>query len=57
MARVKRGVIAKARHRKVLDKAKGYYGARSRVYRVAKSSAPARTRGIIRSSSVISSDS
>jgi large subunit ribosomal protein L20 len=36
MARVKRGVIAKARHRKVLDKAKGYYGARSRVYRVAK---------------------
>ena len=36
MARVKRGVIAKARHRKVLDKAKGYYGARSKVYRVAK---------------------
>ena len=36
MARVKRGVIAKARHRKVLNKAKGYYGARSKVYRVAK---------------------
>lgn len=36
MARVKRGVTAKARHRKVLDKAKGYYGARSKVYRVAK---------------------
>jgi large subunit ribosomal protein L20 len=36
MARVKRGVIAKARHRKVLDKAKGYYGARSKIYRVAK---------------------
>ena len=36
MARVKRGVIAKARHRKILDKAKGYYGARSKVYRVAK---------------------
>jgi large subunit ribosomal protein L20 len=35
MARVKRGVVAKARHRKVLDKAKGYYGARSKVYRVA----------------------
>ena len=35
MARVKRGVIARARHKKVLDRAKGYYGARSRVYRVA----------------------
>lgn len=36
MARVKRGVTAKARHKKVLNQAKGYYGARSRVYRVAK---------------------
>jgi len=36
MARVKRGVTAKKRHKKVLKKAKGYYGARSRVYRVAK---------------------
>ena len=36
MARVKRGVIAKARHRKVLAKAKGYYGARGKVYRAAK---------------------
>lgn len=36
MARVKRGVTAKAKHKKVLKKAKGYYGARSRVYRVAK---------------------
>jgi large subunit ribosomal protein L20 len=36
MARVKRGVTARARHKKVLDKAKGYYGARSRVYRTAK---------------------
>lgn len=36
MARVKRGVTAKARHKKVMDAAKGYYGARSRVYRVAK---------------------
>ena len=35
MPRVKRGVTARARHKKVLDKAKGYYGARSRVYRVA----------------------
>ena len=36
MARVKRGVIAKARHKKVLGEAKGYYGARSKIYRVAK---------------------
>lgn len=36
MARVKRGVTAKARHKKVLKQAKGYFGARSRVYRVAK---------------------
>ncbi len=36
MARVKRGVTAKAKHKKVLNQAKGYYGARSRVYRVAK---------------------
>jgi len=36
MARVKRGVTAKARHKKILKLAKGYYGARSRVYRVAK---------------------
>ncbi len=36
MARVKRGVIAKARHKKVLKKAKGYYGARSTMFRVAK---------------------
>jgi large subunit ribosomal protein L20 len=35
MPRVKRGVTARARHKKVLKKAKGYYGARSRVYRVA----------------------
>ncbi|MDH3400372.1 MAG: 50S ribosomal protein L20 [Chromatiales bacterium] len=36
MSRVKRGVTAKARHKKVLAKAKGYFGARSKVYRVAK---------------------
>ena len=36
MARVKRGVTAKARHKKVLREAKGYYGARRKVYRVAK---------------------
>ena len=35
MARVKRGVTARARHKKVLDKAKGYYGARSRTFRTA----------------------
>ncbi|AGA33873.1 LSU ribosomal protein L20p [Thioalkalivibrio nitratireducens DSM 14787] len=36
MPRVKRGVTAHARHKKVLDQAKGYYGARKNVYRVAK---------------------
>ena len=36
MARVKRGVVARRRHKKVLKQAKGYYGARSRVFRVAK---------------------
>jgi large subunit ribosomal protein L20 len=36
MARVKRGVVARARHKKLLGKAKGYYGARRKVYRVAK---------------------
>jgi large subunit ribosomal protein L20 len=35
VARVKRGVTARRRHKKVLKLAKGYYGARSRVYRVA----------------------
>lgn len=35
MARVKRGVQARRRHKKILKQAKGYYGARSRVYRVA----------------------
>lgn len=35
MARVKRGVTARARHKKVLKRAKGYYGARSRVFRAA----------------------
>ena len=35
MARVKRGTIAHARHKKVLDRAKGYYGRRKNVYRVA----------------------
>jgi large subunit ribosomal protein L20 len=35
MARVKRGVVAHRKHKKVLARAKGYYGARSRVYRVA----------------------
>ena len=36
MARVKRGVIAKARHKKILRQARGYYGARSRTFKVAK---------------------
>ncbi|MFT2111415.1 50S ribosomal protein L20 [Marinomonas sp. 2405UD68-3] len=36
MPRVKRGVQARRRHKKILKQAKGYYGARSRVFRVAK---------------------
>lgn len=36
MARVKRGVMAKKHHKKVLQAAKGYYSARSRVFRAAK---------------------
>ena len=36
MPRIKRGVVARKKHKKVLKKAKGYYGARSRVFRVAK---------------------
>ncbi|MEE4163449.1 MAG: 50S ribosomal protein L20 [Woeseiaceae bacterium] len=36
MARVKRGTIAKAKHKKVLKKAKGYYGARSKLFKTAK---------------------
>jgi large subunit ribosomal protein L20 len=36
MPRVKRGVTAHARHKKILKQAKGYRGARSRVFRVAK---------------------
>ena len=36
MARVKRGVTAHARHKKILGKAKGYYNARRKIYRAAK---------------------
>ncbi|RMG53431.1 MAG: 50S ribosomal protein L20 [Gammaproteobacteria bacterium] len=36
MPRVKRGVTARARHKKVIKKAKGYYGRRKNVFRVAK---------------------
>lgn len=35
MARVKRGVVAKRRHKKVLKSAKGYYGNKSRSFRAA----------------------
>ncbi|MBI2970059.1 MAG: 50S ribosomal protein L20 [Gammaproteobacteria bacterium] len=35
MARVKRGVTARARHKKVLERAKGYQGTRKNVFRVA----------------------
>ena len=36
MLRVKRGVTARARHKKILDLAKGYRGRRSKVFRIAK---------------------
>lgn len=36
MPRIKRGVVAHRRHKKILKQAKGYYGARSRIFRVAK---------------------
>ena len=36
MARVKRGVTSHRRHKKILDQAKGYYGNRSRTFKVAK---------------------
>ena len=36
MARVKRGVTARRRHKKVIKLAKGYYNARRKVFRVAK---------------------
>ena len=36
MPRVKRGVTARARHKKVLEQSKGYRGRRSNVYRIAK---------------------
>ena len=36
MPRVKRGVVARATHKKLLAKAKGYRGRRKNVYRVAK---------------------
>ena len=36
MPRVKRGVQAHAKHKKILKSAKGYYGARRKVFRVAK---------------------
>ena len=35
MTRVSRGVTTKAKHKKVLKKAKGYYGRRKNVFRVA----------------------
>ena len=38
MSRVKRGVTARKRHKKILKKAKGYYGSRSRTFRSAKQS-------------------
>ena len=36
MTRVKRGVVAKSRHKKILSQAKGFRGRRSNVFRIAK---------------------
>jgi large subunit ribosomal protein L20 len=36
MARVKRGVVARRRHKKIISRAKGYFNARRKVFRVAK---------------------
>ncbi len=36
MARVKNGAVTKARHKKVLDQAKGYFGSKHRLYKSAK---------------------
>ncbi len=36
MARVKRGVTARARHKRVLEQAKGYYGRRKNTIRIAR---------------------
>ena len=36
MPRVKRGVVSRARHKKIIEQAKGYRGARKNVFRVAK---------------------
>ena len=38
MARVTKSITAKKRHKKALKSAKGYYGARSRLYKTAKQS-------------------
>ena len=38
MARVKRGVTSRAKHKKVLNATKGHYGARSRLFKTAKQS-------------------
>ena len=38
MPRTTKSVTAKAKHKKVLDSTKGYYGARSRLYKTAKQS-------------------
>ena len=35
MARISRGVVARAKHKKILKRAKGYYGRRKNVFRVA----------------------
>jgi len=45
MARVKRGVVAGRRHKKILKKAKGYFNARRKVFRTAKQAVKYAYRG------------
>ena len=45
MARVKRGVVSRRKHKEIISQAKGYYGRRKNVYRV-----PVSTASPIRSS-------
>lgn len=36
MTRIKRGIVTKRKHKKILKSAKGYYGAKSKTFKVAK---------------------
>ena len=48
MARVKKGINAHKRHQKVLKQAKGYYGAKSKLYRAASQQVKAANPAVMR---------